>query len=95
MTLPRYRSSRFPKLDVVGLESERLLLLWLHNAESTWRTEYDSESPTPLKSLRHCAGGIRFMAGGVVGYLLRSGHPFRDGPVRERQAEPGRPGSEA
>ncbi len=52
LTLPRYRSSRFPKLDVVGLESERLLLLWLHNGESTWRTEYGGKSPAPLKSLR-------------------------------------------
>jgi hypothetical protein len=52
LTLPRYRSSRFPQVDALGLTSTTQLLLWFHNQESTWRTEYDRRSPTTLTSLR-------------------------------------------
>jgi hypothetical protein len=52
LTLPAYRSSRYPDVNVLGLQSKNLLLLWVHNRESTWRTAYDGRQPTELKSLR-------------------------------------------
>ena len=50
--LPGYRSSRYPNLNVLGLESDQLLLLWVHNPESTWRTEYDGKKPQVQKAIR-------------------------------------------
>ena len=47
-----YRSSRYPAVDALGLASERQLVLWFHNQESTWRTEYDHKTPTRLERLR-------------------------------------------
>jgi hypothetical protein len=52
LTLPSYRSSRYPYVDVLGLTSDRLVLLWVHNRESTWRTEADGKQPHELASLR-------------------------------------------
>ncbi|MGC8643607.1 MAG: hypothetical protein ACP5XB_27430 [Isosphaeraceae bacterium] len=52
LRLPRYRSSRFPAVDSLGLASDHLLLLWFHNQESTWRTEYDGKKPSLLRALR-------------------------------------------
>jgi hypothetical protein len=52
VTVPLYRSSRYPDVNLVGLESDNLLLLWVHNRESTWRTEYDGKQPRELAGLR-------------------------------------------
>ncbi len=52
LRLPRYRSSRFPAVDVLGLGSEGQILLWIHNQESTWRTEYDGKVPSELKNVQ-------------------------------------------
>jgi Domain of unknown function (DUF5060) len=50
--LPSYRSSRYPRVDAIGLESAATLLLWVHHIESTWRNEYDGKTPATLRSLR-------------------------------------------
>ncbi|HOS94393.1 MAG TPA: hypothetical protein PLQ54_13825, partial [Armatimonadota bacterium] len=50
--LPAYRSSRFPDVNAIGLSSDRLILLWLHNRQSTWRTEFEGRAPAVLTSLR-------------------------------------------
>lgn len=52
ITLPAYRSSRYPDVNVLGLRDERLLLLWVHHRESTWRTEFDGKQPSELRGLR-------------------------------------------
>lgn len=52
LTLPEYRSSRYPDLNLLGLSSERLLLLWVHNRQSTWRTEFDGKQPLALQGAR-------------------------------------------
>ena len=49
--LPAYRSSRFPDVNLLGLQSEALALLWVHNRESTWRTEFDGKQPHEMKGL--------------------------------------------
>lgn len=49
--LPGYRSSRYPKVNVVGLSGPDLVLLWLQNGDSTWRTAYEGREPTPLEGL--------------------------------------------
>ncbi|MBI2299301.1 MAG: DUF5060 domain-containing protein [Armatimonadetes bacterium] len=51
LTLPAYRSSRYPDVNLLGLGSDRLLLLWVHNRESTWRTEYDGKQPHEVRGL--------------------------------------------
>lgn len=51
LLLPRYRSSRYPAIDALGLASDRQLLLWFHNQESTWRTEYDGKTPAQLEAI--------------------------------------------
>jgi len=50
--LPAYRSSRYPNVNTVGLTSDRLVLLWLHNKESTWRTEFEDKQPATLSKLQ-------------------------------------------
>lgn len=52
LSLPAYRSSRYPSINAVGLASDRLILLWLHNSESTWRTAYENKQPPLQKSIR-------------------------------------------
>jgi hypothetical protein len=52
LTLPSYRSSRYPDVNLLGLTSDRLVLLWVHNRESTWRTEADGKQPRELSGLR-------------------------------------------
>jgi hypothetical protein len=52
LTLPGYRSSRYPDVNLVGLRGEGLVLLWVHNRESTWRTEFDGKQPAELGGLR-------------------------------------------
>ena len=49
--LPEYRSSRYPDVNLLGLQSEALALLWVHNGESTWRTEFDGKAPHEMKGL--------------------------------------------
>ena len=51
LLLPRYRSSRYPAVDALGLASDRQLLLWFHNQESTWRTEHDGKTPARLEAI--------------------------------------------
>lgn len=51
LSLPHYRSSRYPAVDALGLTSDHQLLLWFHNQESTWRTEYDHKRPAELNRL--------------------------------------------
>ena len=52
LTLPSYRSSRYPDVNLLGLTSDSLLLLWVQNRESTWRTEADGKQPRELAGLR-------------------------------------------
>ena len=52
LVLPGYRSSRFPQVEALGLASDTQLVLWFHNQESTWRTEYDHKRPGLLTCLR-------------------------------------------
>ena len=50
--LPAYRSSRYPDVNVVGLQNEGLVLLWVQNRGSTWRAAYDGHQPRTLADLR-------------------------------------------
>jgi hypothetical protein len=52
ITLPAHRSSCYSDVNLVGLRSDRLLLLWVHHRESTWRTEFDGKQPRELAGLR-------------------------------------------
>jgi hypothetical protein len=52
ITLPAYQSSRYPDVTALGLAGEHCLLLWIHNKESNWRTDYDNKKPTILTGLR-------------------------------------------
>jgi hypothetical protein len=52
VTLPGYQSSRYPDVTALALAGDRSLVLWLHNNESTWRTDYDGKEPTTLAGLR-------------------------------------------
>ena len=52
ITLPGYRSSRYPHVNTLGLQSDGLVLLWVQNRESTWRTEHDGKQPRELQGVR-------------------------------------------
>jgi hypothetical protein len=52
ISLPTYRSDCYPNLNVVGLQNDGLVLLWVQNRESTWRSAYDGHQPRPLADLR-------------------------------------------
>jgi len=52
ITLPQYRSSRYPGVNLLGLQSDRMMLLWVQNRESTWRTEFDGKQPRTLRGLQ-------------------------------------------
>ena len=49
--LPGYRSSRYPDVNLVGVENAGLALVWVHNGESTWRTEFGGKQPAEIKGL--------------------------------------------
>jgi hypothetical protein len=51
VTLPAYRSSRYPDVNVLGLHDARQALLWVHHQESTWRTEFDGKQPSAIRDL--------------------------------------------
>jgi hypothetical protein len=52
LRLSHYRSSRYPTVDALGLASDQQLLLWFHNQDSNWRTEYEGRKPTVLDGLQ-------------------------------------------
>jgi len=52
ITLPAYRSSRYPDVNLVGLRSAGLVLLWVHDRESTWRTEFEGRQPAGIRGLQ-------------------------------------------
>jgi len=52
LTLPNYRSSRYPDVNALGLQSPNLAILWIHNRESTWRTDFEGRKPSEFKGLR-------------------------------------------
>ncbi len=52
VAIAAYRSSRYPDVNALGLASDRLVLLWVHNRQSTWRTAYDGKTPGVLSGLR-------------------------------------------
>ena len=55
LTLPSYRSSRYPEADALGLAAEDQMILWVHNRKSTWRTAFDGktlEDPDPADPQR-------------------------------------------
>jgi hypothetical protein len=56
--LPAYRSSRYPDVNVVGLQNESLILLWVQNRESTWRTAYEGRQPRRLAHVQIALPGI-------------------------------------
>jgi hypothetical protein len=39
-------------VNALGLQSDRLMLLWVQNRESTWRTEYDGKQPRQIQGVR-------------------------------------------
>ncbi|MDG3006106.1 DUF5060 domain-containing protein [Paludisphaera mucosa] len=51
ITLPAYRSSRFPDVDALGIAGDDLMVLWVHDRRSTWRDPYDGTSPAPRAGL--------------------------------------------
>lgn len=52
LTLPSYRSDRYPDINAPALQSPNLILLWLHNRASTWKTDFDGGKPSLFKNLR-------------------------------------------
>lgn len=52
ITLPGYQSSRYPDVTALGLAGRDSILMWLHNRESTWKTDYDGKTPAALAGLR-------------------------------------------
>lgn len=51
ITLPSYRSSRFPDVDAVGVAGDDLMILWIHDRRSTWRDPYDGPAPPRREGL--------------------------------------------
>jgi hypothetical protein len=45
LTLPSYRSSRFPEVDALGLAAEGRMIVWVHSRQSTWRAAFDGKTP--------------------------------------------------
>ncbi len=52
VTLPGYHSSRYPDVTALALAGDHTLLMWLHNRESSWKTDFDGKKPTTLIGLR-------------------------------------------
>ncbi len=51
ITLPAYRSSRYPDVNALALAGPRTVVAWVHNRQSTWRTDYDGKRPDLLEGL--------------------------------------------
>jgi hypothetical protein len=52
ITVPAYRSSRFPDVDALGIAGDDLMILWVHDRRSTWRDPYEGPAPTPRRGLK-------------------------------------------
>lgn len=50
--VPAYRSSIRPDVNTVALAGGKQALLWLHNRQSSWKTDYDGGTPGRLDQLR-------------------------------------------
>ena len=91
LLLPRYRSSRYPAVDALGLACDRQLLLWFHNQESTWRHRARRQDAGEARGdSRPCPRGGRDLAGGVVEHEHRRGRPTGHGHSRKWRADPDR-----
>ncbi len=58
VALPGYRSDRYPDVDLVGIASDRLALLWLHHRQSIWRIDFDGGTPRTLADLEVTVPGL-------------------------------------
>ncbi|WP_165251220.1 hypothetical protein [Paludisphaera soli] len=52
ISVPAYRSSRFPDVDALGIAGDDLMVLWVHDRRSTWRDPYKGPAPSPRRGLR-------------------------------------------
>ncbi|MCX6361256.1 MAG: DUF5060 domain-containing protein [Armatimonadetes bacterium] len=51
VTIPAYRSSRYPDINALALAGPRTIVAWVHNRQSSWRTDYDGKRPETLGGL--------------------------------------------
>ncbi|NLI00381.1 MAG: DUF5060 domain-containing protein [Chthonomonadales bacterium] len=85
ITLPGYQSSRYPDVTALALSGEKTLLMWIHNRESSWRTDYDGKTPTTLEGLRVTVPVRRAGRWDVEWWNTRSGQVIRREVVETRE----------
>ncbi|WP_165066445.1 glycoside hydrolase 5 family protein [Paludisphaera rhizosphaerae] len=52
ITVPSYRSSRFPDVDALAVAGDDLMVLWVHDRNSTWRDPYSGAPPDRWAGLK-------------------------------------------
>jgi len=88
LLLPRYRSSRYPAVDALGLACDRQLLLWFHNQESTWRTEHDGKEDAERSYQEQKASAASSGYKVWFAKLIAPGAPWSTGWVALDRGEP-------
>ncbi|MGQ9519482.1 MAG: DUF5060 domain-containing protein [Candidatus Fervidibacter sp.] len=54
-----YRDRRFAEVDIVGIQTDDMALLWVHNKESNFQNERENKPVTSVKGLRFSVLGLR------------------------------------
>jgi hypothetical protein len=74
-----YLSSRYPFARVLGLRSENLALLWIHDKTSTWKAVLEGVAPQPMTGLRVTLPGFAPGAYKVEWWNTYTGEVFQRG----------------
>jgi hypothetical protein len=83
LTLPAYRSSRFPDVDALGLAADDRMILWVHNRQSTWRASFEGKSPEAQENL-----ALRVPTASAAAWRVEWWDTFRGAVVRADEARP-------
>lgn len=54
-----YRDRRFAEVDIVGIQTETMALVWLHHQGSNFRMTQEGRAPEPLRNFRFSLKGLR------------------------------------
>lgn len=75
-----YRDRRFAEVDIVGIQTNDMALLWVHNKESNFQNERENKPVTPVKGLRFSVLGLRDGR-----YRIVERDTWKGGVIRERK----------
>ena len=76
-----YRDRRFAEVDIVGMQTETMALLWVHHQGSNFQTAREGKTLPPLKGLRFAIQGLQ-----QGRYRIAFWDPWKGGILGEQTA---------